>query len=305
MVDKGLRKYKQWLKRNTDLSISSILLYYRTAKEFKEKHGRITIDKLNEFISDKFRNKQNFHAKYALKHWLKYQGKSKWYRQLVKVKVRPRKKRGRYKPDEVILKIVGLIKKEVFRDIGKLQFATGCRAHEIIRLREEMIDFDFEKSARARITQKGSKEGTIFFNRTLAKILRKYLKGSPGFLFLDRSLEDQGEEKLHIATQTMRQTYYRALDKASKELDPEGFATHDFRRNVAEKLRKIYNNDILLVKKTFNHSRIETTMRYFDESKEDVQAAALDHQKIFEDDRLADLKRMKEQKGKQGGGTDA
>lgn len=278
-MDFEVDKYMDWLRYNTDLSESSIALYARTARRFFEEGHDTSIDSINKFISDSFRKNRSYYVKYTFKPLLRFLKKStKLYRLLMPVKIRPRKRMGKYYPERIIRKIILNMKKDIHRDQAMLQHATGARAREIITLREENVDFDYDVAAvRIRLIGKGGKDRVTFLAKEFAYILQKYCKNQPGYIFLSKDL-DNDQEQLERTINTSRSYLYQSLRNSALSLGLKGFGTHDFRRNVAERIRKI-NKDPYVVKKALGHAKIETTLRYFDESPEDVQDAILSMQR--------------------------
>lgn len=274
----SLDSYPDWLRENTALSESSISLYARTARRFFEDGHQIEPGQINAYIAQSFRNSHSCYVKYTFRYLLKFLGKSKIYKGLIPVKVPPRKRMGKHYPERMVRKIILNIRKELLRDQALLQYKTGARAREIITLREENIDFDFSPDIlKARLIGKGGKERPTFLSKDCAEILQKYCKGTARYLFLHEGCAVDPEQ-LERAVNTNRSYLYEALKVSAHELGLSGFGTHDFRRNVAERIRKL-TKDPYVAKKILGHSKIETTLRYFDESPEDVQEAIINMQK--------------------------
>jgi len=272
-------KFRNWLRKNTNLKEGSIRLYSRTIAHYLEKYEEVRLESVNEFVSESFRHKRSYYMKFAFFHYLRFIKKENLYKKIVPVKLRPRKKFGKYLKESLIRKIIINIRKDKFQDIAMLQYATGARAREIITLREENIDFDFsEEVIRIRLEGKGGRERVTFLSQKLKGYLEKYLQGKGGYLFLPASMNLASEEELETAINTQRTYFYNQLRESAHSLGLEGFGTHDFRRNVAEIVRKKHK-DPFLVKKILGHANINTTLRYFSDSPEDVEQAITSHQK--------------------------
>ena len=196
------------------------------------------------------------------------------------MKVKPQKKFGHYQPDHVVQKIILNIKDDEYKDIALLMYSTGARAREIITLKEENIDFDYkDKIIRLRLIGKGQKQRFTYTNSKLKNILEKYCSGKAGYLFIHNSDDNQELEKL---INNKRTYLYNRLFESSDNLGFGHFGTHDFRRNVAQKIRR-NTNDIFLVKKILGHVNINTTMRYFDQFDPEIENSIIKHQKELSD----------------------
>lgn len=278
-------KYKEWLRSNTKLSENSISLYGRTAQAYFKEHSELTLENINFYVTKSFREKSSLYVKYSFKPLLEFMGFEldtdgipTMYKRVVAVKQKPRKKHGKYLPAKMIRQIIEEISNEELRDIAELQYATGARAFEIIELREENIDWEFNPEIiRIYLGTKGGREGVTFLDRlTYGSILEKYCSGKPGFLFLPDTLA-YDEEELKRAVNTKRSYLYEEIKKVTKKLGIERLGTHDLRRNVSEELRKS-GADLRTIQKALNHTNINTTMKYFSDNREDVSKAVVRHQ---------------------------
>jgi len=271
-------KYESWLRNNTNLREGSIRLYARTISAFHDQYDQLSVENINDYVAKSFRSKHSFYVKYAFRQYLIYIKKPGLYKQIIPVKMGPRKKFGKYLKESLIRKIILNIKKEKYKDIALLQYATGARAREIITLKEENIDLLFSPDViRIRLEGKGGKERVTFLSQKLRIYVEKYLKGQGGFLFLPAELNNADDQELETTINTQRTYFYNSLKVSAQSLGLDSFGTHDFRRNVAELIRKKHK-DPFLVKKVLGHASINTTLRYFSDSPEDVEAAITTHQ---------------------------
>jgi len=272
--------FKDWLRDNTSLLEGSINLYVRTINRYlKIYDNKVSLENINQFISKSFRESQSPHVKYSFKYYLEFVKKPNLYYKIIKVRTLPRKKMGVYLQEGMIKTIIGNMRDEKYRDIALLQFATGKRAREIITMKEEKIDFDYDENViKVIVEKKGGREDVAFLSKEYTVILKKYIIGKAGYLFIPRNLvlEDSSEKEKKF--NNYRTYYYKVLHKAAIEAGVEKFGTHDFRRNVAEIIKK-NTKDIRLVQKLLGHASITTTMRYFQDHDEDVQDAIIKHQK--------------------------
>jgi len=271
-------KYEQWLRKNTKLAEGTIRLYGRTAQYYLKHYRRISTESLNKFVSRGFRDVHANYLKFAMRYFLRYAKKSELYMTIVAVKEQPRKKTGRYVSDSIIRKIIMNIKDPMYQDIALLQWATGARAREILTLRAENITKDHDsKNIKLRLIGKGGRERPSFLQNKYKYALKKYVRASAGFLFMEELYALESDRVVNRKIDTMRTKYYEQLRASAQSLGLPGFGTHDFRRNVAERIRREFK-DPYTVKRVLGHQNINTTLKYFDEAGDDVQEAIISHQ---------------------------
>lgn len=283
MEAEEIEKFTEYMRINTDIAESSIRLYSRTISRFLFNYHVVTIETMNEFISDSFRKSRSNYVKYAFKYYLDFKHPKKKsksiYDELVKVKGRSKKRLGNFHDKDTIHKIINNIGREKFRDMCKLQYALGARAREIITLRAEYIEHYYkDDTIRITIIGKGDKERTLYLNSKYRQLLKKYQKTDTGFLFLDSRYNYADEPELEVAINTMRQYLYEALNNSVEEFGIRNFGTHDLRRNLAEQIYQ-KTKDIYLIKEILGHSKIDTTEEYFDKMKVKKEEALAEHQK--------------------------
>lgn len=272
-----LDAFPDWLRENTNLSESTVQIYDRVLRHYVRTQGEdFSKASLNAFIAENFREKRNYHYKYALQHVLEFVGKPELQDQLVSVKRKPRKKIRHYYPMHVLRTLIQAIEKEKYRDMAELQFATGKRAHEIIKMREEMIDLDHTPT-RIEFDTKGGKVHVSYLDETHTKLLKKHMSGLPGFIWLKKNYAQLSEEDLHRKVNTERTYYYRALRKAAHSIGLENFGTHDWRRNVAKLMRE-RTKDPYVVQHALGHKKLETTLGYFEDDPSGVKESVIGHQ---------------------------
>lgn len=273
----NLDKFSDWMRTNTSLSESSIRLYTRTIRSFFKKNDSLDLDSINQFVSSSFRTSRSYYVKYAFKHYLTYKRKKTWYLDLVNVKMRPRKRFGKYLERKKIQEIIEGIEDSQHKDIALIQYATAARAREIITLQEENIDLGYSlDTMRIRLEAKGGKERITFLAKIpFAKIIKKYTGSKTPYLFINADPQDP--EDIERVVKNERTYYYNSLNSSAASQGIKGFGTHDFRRNAANTLMK-KTKDLRLLQKVLGHASITTTVRYFEDSPEDVQEIMLDHQ---------------------------
>lgn len=274
----NLEEFKEWLKNNTPLLQGSINLYARVISRYFSLYPEISLASINKYISDNTRERSNYHVKFAFKYYLTFTENLDMYSKIVKVKHRPRKKQGVYTNEEMIKEVILHIEKDIYRDIATIQYATGARAREVLLIKEQFIDMNYKSDRiRIKIEGKGAKEGWIFLGKDFEPILKKYMKGKAGYLFLKDDLIDVSEKRIETVANNLRTYYWVELKKAADKINLERFGTHDFRRNFAENLKR-GGADLFLIQKILRHSNISTTIGYFNEATQEVEEAMIHHQ---------------------------
>lgn len=272
-------KFDAWMRENTMLAESSILLYNRVISEFLRSNVSSDSQHINKFIIKKYRDSRNYYAKYAFKHYLNYLNDPDVYKNLVSVRRRSRKKLGKYVPGHLIRKIIKSVPKAKYRDVAVLQYATGARAKEILTLRSEDIDFGYHLDViRVRLIGKRDTERVTFLSSKYEFTLKKYTESDDPYLFFSKSESLQDPTSFQKLIERERTYYYRDLQKALKKLGISGFGTHDFRRNVADRILRSTGN-IHTAQKVLGHKSINTTLIYVNDNSPDIKDAVLEHQR--------------------------
>jgi len=256
-------KFYGWLKNNTTLSESSIKQYYYVIKKFKQEVKEIEIDKINEFITDNFREKRNYHYKFAIKHYLKYLGREDLINQLAKVKIKPRKKIGHYYDKNTILRIINGL--NYYKIVGLIQFITGARARAVLSFHRDKLIKE-EKGIRLALKEKGDKEVVVYIPKPYSEEVIKVIDHrKTEYPFL--------KGKSHNFATLLENNYRYYLDEIKKSCESIGvkFNTHDFRRNFAQIIYKKSGRNISIVKAMLKHNKLATTEKYIGEflSKEE------------------------------------
>jgi integrase len=267
--------YKKYLLEQTGMSISSIIEYARHIRDYLEYNNTITRDNVMRWLSKKIRKKHSNVAKFAMQHYLIYKNNKDVY-DILKV-TKPKKpsklKIVREYNRESILRAINNIKHPVFRDIARIQAITGARIKEILTLKEENVIFNYsnkisladgsvveEKQIAAQIVGKGNYTRWLFMPTELTPILKKYVRGYKGYLFLDRSRSfDDFTFEMKIAS--IRRSYYRHLTMSMQDEGIKNFGTHDLRRNFATTV--LYQGaPITVVRDLLGHKSVQTTEIY-------------------------------------------
>lgn len=277
--EKDIDRFTEYLRTYTSIAESSVRLYARTISRYIDQQNELTIDNINRFVSQSFRESRSTYVKYAFQYYLKYMGKESWYKKIVKAKVRSKKKPNKRYSKEVIQSIIDNISREKYRDMSRIQYATGARAREIITIKEENIDMSHSNNAISiYIIGKGDKARHIFLSRyQFEPLLRKYMRDRAGYIFLDHCYNIADDPELEVAIDTQRRYMDLYLQEAIDRIGLQGFGTHDFRRNVAEIITT--DRGIKAAQMALGHSDARTTMNYLNSNRnEEVEDAMIRHQ---------------------------
>lgn len=258
-------EFGNWLREHTSLLESTIDSYTRVIRRFLEGYGEVTLDNINKFVSDSFRNKRSGYVKYAFREYLRAVGQYDLYGQVVKVRHKPRKKHGTFIPQEDLLRIVNKTNPEAYRIVAMIQMCTGARAHEVLAIKQADIKFNSkEKELMIVLITKGMKKQQKYIPVRFQKEIMIFTeKVNRQFPFLRGRYSGSMKKSQY----NNYRYYYAAVKRAAISVGFPEFTTHDFRRNFAEALGKI-GFRIQDIQKALGHSRIETTMKYMDESRE-------------------------------------
>ena len=285
------QSFIDWMKINTALSDSSIYVFNRIINQFLNEYQEVNILNINTFVSKGVRDKYCLNRKYAFKHYLKYLNKP-IYQNIIPIKAKPRKKMGNYIDDSLVRYLIQNIKDKKFQDVATIHYATGARAREILGIKVGDIDFNYSiDTIRLKLRGKGGFEGITFLAKKYEQQLKKYIdkikklkeEGNihknidECYLYIN---PETNNERFEIEINNNRTYYNNYLNKAAMSLNDEKikkFTTHDFRRNVAEELKK-NKEDIRTIKEVLRHKSISTTMIYFNDNPEEVKDAILRHQ---------------------------
>lgn len=271
-----LDDFEPWLRQNTTLGETTILLTVRTIKRFLKEEKEITAENINAFISQASRERHSPHVKYAFKHYLRFINKKKLYADLVGVQKRPRKKISRYFKDHQVKELIATISNQLYRTWATLQYATAARAFEIIGLQEEALDME-SQDVRVLIKGKRGKTRYTFISAKHRPLLDLYLRGRPGFLFLPDDLNNANEATIKRHINGQRDQYYLSIQQAANKLNMGNFGTHGFRRNALELMRQA-GADIRTIQRIAGHGSMDTTAQYFDDNPILHKYTILEHQ---------------------------
>jgi integrase len=204
----------------------------------------------------------------------------------------PIKRPGTFLPDKILQSLIMAIDNPIYKAVSILRYHTGIRAFEALTLKEEMITeeeltIQTDKGPKqAQFTKmiietKRGRNRPIYLKRSLAEaILGQYMTGMPGYLFMPRHYDIYDRRDIAIKLRTAISLYNDALAQAAKKIGlKQRFGTHDIRRAFAMRTKRQLK-DLELVRRLMGHSKIDTTLRYFSQSNEDLIDAIAKMQRL-------------------------
>ena len=246
-----LEDFQNYLKTQTSLSESSVKFYCWIIKNFLAEYKEASIENMNARI------REYPTTKFAFEHYLNFLGRKNEIHNLIKVKHRPAEKEGVYLPQEEILKIVQAIPDNTYKVVALLQFLTGARVAEILRLKKEDLKFENEL-LRIKLITKGNHERVVFIPEPYNQIILNFVQASS---FDYPFLKGDFSKPLANLVRNNYIYYYNQIKKVVSDLGYKNFATHDFRRNFVNRILD-KTNDIRIANAMIGHARMESTLRY-------------------------------------------
>ena len=275
--------FEIWLEEKKQLSEGSIKTYMQVIERFIKLDPDINkVDDYNRFIIDNSIKKRCYHYYSALKNFIEYKITDTGLRnRLIEQMIRPPyrtdtvKERKHLEEDE-LLNVINNLEKPKHRIMALIQTLTGIRAGDILRIRRDAIMPELYKGKpvlRFNIVGKGSRRNVIFIHDEIAQevimdfISNNYLHDDYYFI---EPLKQYRMGYANNEFKLMRVNYnYYLLDLKQSLLklgyEQGDFSTHDFRRTFSRRVWEKYR-DIHILKNILNHSNINTTVRYLDQS---------------------------------------
>jgi len=256
-----LQEFKRWLQTNTNLSPTSVRQYVKVMNNFFKRYKELSVENMNKYI------REYPPAKYVFKYFLMMEGRVNDYFLLIKAKEKPVEREGVYLPREELERIVFSIPDERYRMVALIQYVTGARASETLKLKKENFRLLEDGRLRIRIIGKGGKESIKIVPATYAKRIWDFVQASESeYPFLRMTSKD-----FTTSLNTNYRYYYGMVKKAARAFGYDNFATHDFRRNFGEdfyeELRKEETDPLtilLATQKALNHSSLKDTIKYLE-----------------------------------------
>lgn len=247
----------------------------------------------NTFIVKKCIKKRAYRDYYALRHFIRYKFNKTEAENLINkiIKIKQQDKKDSLQPlsEKEITDVINCIQEYRHQLIAIIQFLTGIRASDVLRLKKKDIYWEKindEEILRLNITAKGNKRLVRYiFKKEFSNMIMDYINKLPIFkqsilsnkvdwseyVFIKERKQDRNEVTLQALLSYCYLEYWHDLKQAlnSNSIDIHRFATHDFRRNFAKKAWTKYQ-DVDALKRLLGHSDGGTTLRYLRQTGFDV-----------------------------------
>lgn len=209
-------------------------------------------------------------ARYAFIYYLRFKGREHEIKRLVIGKYKPAVYEGTYLSSDELYKVASSIDVTKFKVMAIIQFATGIRATDTLRIVREDVTLNDDMSLRIRTFGKGGNERIAFVSAAFSSVVWDYIKDYPmdSYPFLDGLImrDAQAEEAAY-------HNYYLALKRAVKTLYPK-MGTHDFRRNFINDVYKA-TKDLIKTQHIVGHSSPADTAKYIDKKVSEAEQKAI------------------------------
>lgn len=284
ILDLDLIEFEEYLKRK-QLKQNSIYQYIKVLQKFLVgKPNKDDINSYNDFIIKECINKRKSHVYSVLVAYIKFRisdlsKRTQFLDKLIKPKTRLDIKRERiYLNEEQIFSVINALEKLKHKVISIIMHLTGLRIGDIMKLEDGKIFFEEENNKsimRLGVTGKRGKRNVPYIYDEIAqKIVLNYLEKNPsktGYYFLElgtfgsRIGDLNNLEKLYNMNYHW---YWRDLKQALEynNLDKNLWAPHDYRRCFARRAYIKFDKDIQVLRSLLNHSNVNTTLRYLEQS---------------------------------------
>lgn len=237
--------FRAWLD-NQPLAPTSVKVYYNQVQALIGRHGaQPTVEQINAFISEKSEKRQA-HAKYAIRYYLRFLGRKKDYELLVKAKLRKPVRPKNHFTKEEVNEIAERIEKESHKALAYLQYMTGTRAAEVLKIRARDIEEETDEERgmprlKILVFGKGDKPRHIFIYK---QDMMEWLMGKSEkrkrteHIFLQRCFCGLSRKALRPKIETAYKRYQEDFSRAAGECGHENVGTHDLRRSWADAMEE-------------------------------------------------------------------
>jgi integrase len=275
------------------MSASTAKLYCSVINEFALTEPDLqSIDPYNVFLLNHAYKKRSYYYYYAILSFIRFKIedmglKNSLIKNLIRPKYDPPIKNTVYITPKKREQVIEKIQNPLYKMIFKLQYNTGARFSDIIRIKRGAITYEtFQEKVgmKLNIIGKGGKRvAKWIFDKKLQTEIIDFIRENhydDEYYFLDFSV---CKRKARLDEwQACRTNYHWAWIELKKALyecgvDPKQWSTHDFRRNSAADVwtDEIIGKDIKVLKSHLGHSRVDTTLRYIDNMGLDNKNVAL------------------------------
>ena len=141
----------------------------------------------------------------------------------------------------------------------------GMRLSELVSLNYT----DIRDDNTVKITGKGNKERTIYFNDACIAAINEYMKVRPVDGVKDKEALFLSNRKQRISPKTVQHIVYTTLEKAGLE----GYSVHKLRHTAATLMYQYGDVDVLLLKEILGHENVGTTQIYTHVVNEQLKSA--------------------------------
>jgi integrase len=281
--------FKDWLREKYYLRESSIYTYYITVEDFLKRDPDLSnIEDYNKFLIEKTIKGRNYHYYSVIKRFVEWKLddiklRNEILENLVKPVMKQNIKRERkYIEEAKIYEMISHIKIRKHQIMAWIQHETGLRAGDILKLRKgTIINEVYEDKNVISLRVVGKRDKRIvatIFNEDLQTALLDFINGNvlpmyEDYYFLDyysRLKERKNKININNINGIMMRNYRWYWEDMKIACNAVGlsfndFATHDYRRCFARRVWEV-TKDLPTLQRILNHSSIQTTMRYLEQS---------------------------------------
>jgi len=279
-------EFQEYCRNTKMLSESSISVYTFALENFLKGNPDIDdIDQYNRFLIETAVKKRSNYNYSVLKAYIIFKIKDASLRTrmvdtLLKPPLRNTIVRERkYLPEDELIQLLNHLKREKHRVIGVIQLLTGVRAGDILRCKYGSIQPEVHKGKemlKLILTGKGDKRNVVYISDSTAMhIILNYITNTKdqileGYHFIELSPNKHRRQNVRDEYKIYRMNYFWFWEELKMALEAcgvarEDFATHDFRRCIARRCWDKYR-DIQKLKNLLNHSNVQTSLRYLEQS---------------------------------------
>jgi integrase len=235
-----------------------------------------SVEDLNTFMAVHTRGKTNsVVVRSALLKYMKWVGIEKPEEKIMK-----HKNRGRVNlTSDIDVNKLKLILEHFpqgsFRDALLFQFFTGCRQIEALFIERDKIRVS-EDCVEVLVIQKGDRTRLLRVPKEPFEMIFSQEKyGSKKYVFLqDKHQELNHDDLINRHYFAIKESYFRAWQKACKSAELDGYSSHDARRAIIRAVNEKYG--LLTACRVAGHADQATTSRYLPDDTVDTMKAVRD-----------------------------
>jgi len=272
--------FKEYLE-NKGLSDSSVYVYMSAIKKFINIQPNIDdINDYNNFLWQHTVEKRSYHYYDIIKNYIKFKItdrilKNSLLKNLHKPILKDPITIRKYLPYDTRVQIINLLKNHKHKIMAKIQNETGVRAGDVLNLTRTDLSYEtyeINKPPYSYVvlkldftTKGGKRKSKWVFNKPLQDDIRLFVANTfldNRFIFIDKELSNKDSD-LTTIKRTNYHKYWEDLKNAlaTMGINKDDWATHDFRRALAQEVWQKHK-DPLLLKSILDHKMFETTERY-------------------------------------------